>query len=1234
MKKTLGLDLGVSSIGWAVVGEEDDKRTIMGMGSRIIPLTVDDKNEFSSGNAISKNQKRTQKRTQRKGYDRYQLRRKNLLKELRLNSMLPNQELSNLDKIALWGLRSKAVTDKLSKEEIGRVLLHLNQKRGYKSSRTDANVAKKETDYVAEVKSRHEKLKELELTIGQNFHSELVHNSLYRIKDQVFPREAYVEEFNAICRKQKEYWPELLTDDFVSRLRDDTIYYQRHLKSQKGLVSVCEFEGFDIQVKNLDNGKTRTIYTGPKVAPRTSPLAQVCKIWESINNISIKDGFGEEVHITLEQKGEIFQYLDNHDKLTFKELLKILTLKPADNYYGNKMLEKGIQGNITKTAIIKSLGGNEGYDHHLQFDLQTETYNVIEKDTGLVLYENLQIISKEFEKQPLNRLWHVIYSISDTKEIENVLIDSYGFDASIATKLAGIDFRRQGFSNKSSKAMRKILPYLMNGMVYSDACALAGYNHSDSLTREENLHRELADKLCLLEKNSLRQPIVEKILNQLIHQVNVIVEKYGKVDEIRVELARELKQSREERNKSYSDLNKRTRENDKIAEILFNEYGIRATRKNIIKYRLFHEISGDDLKINAVCVYCGKPFGFSSAMNGNEVDVEHIIPKSKLFDDSQSNKTLSHRKCNAEKGDMTACDYMKTKQQAEFDEYITRIEKLFTDRVINKAKREKLLMPEHKIPQDFIERQLRESQYISRKAKELLSGICHNVYASSGTVTDYVRRIWGWDEVLMNIQLPKYREAGLTEWIDIEKEGQTQKKEIIKDWTKRKDHRHHAIDALAIACTKQGIVQNLNTLSSERTRNEMYRDVNDLDPDSLRSRSLTEAYIAKHQPFTHNEVLDVASKILISFKPGKKVVTGGVRKIRKGGKNIVVQKGVIVPRGALSEETLYGRIKIIEKNKTVRYLFENPDLIYKSRIKKMVVERLEQYNGSSADAVRSLKKDPIWLDSEKSVPLTYGTCYNNDYVVKYPVNQIKAKDIGSIVDSAIRQRFMERLEKYGGNEKEAFKNLDTDPIWQNREKGISIRSVRCLTGIGVAETVRRNGNGVDIGFVKPGNNHHLAVYESSDGTLVEHICTFWHAVERKRYELPIIIERPDGVWDKIIQSGIELPEPFLNKLPNAGLRFRLSLQQNEMFLLGISEDEVKSMIINQEYSQLSNYLYRVQKIGESYYVFRHHLETELIDTNAAMNMKVFFRVHSLNALFKLDPFKVWVNRLGEVRLSK
>lgn len=1229
-KKILGLDLGVTSVGWALIEDSDGKKEILGMGSRIIPLSTDDNKEFSQGVAITKNQKRTTKRTQRKGYNRYQMRRKNLARVLADNEM-HDAELFNLEPLELWGLRSKAVTEKIELKEIGRVLYHLNQKRGYKSSRSDANLDKKDTEYVAQVKSRHDELKEQGLTIGQKFFDELKGNQYYRIRQQVFPREAYIEEFDLICKEQQRHYPKVLSNDFITRLKDEIIFYQRNLKSQKGLVSICEFEGFSSK-----NKEGKLLFVGPRVTPKSSPLFQVCKIWESINTITIKNKQGDDLNITPEQKQQLFTYLDNNERISAAELFKLLGLKRNEGWYTNKQIERGIQGNITKSALLKAFGEDNPL---LEFHLTTTTKDKIEaylvdKKTGEVLgTKETKQIEGNFENEPLYKLWHIIYSISDIDECKQALINKLGIKKEVAEKLAAIDFTRHGFGNKSAKAIRKILPYLMEGDVYSVACSYAGYNHSNSLTKDENLKRHLLSQIPILQKNSLRQPVVEKILNQVINVVNAIIAKYGRPDEIRIELARELKQSKEERNETFAALSKRERENEIIRKRISEEYGLRATRNNVVKWRLFHEINNTESKLNAACIYCGKSFGLTDAISGNDVDVEHIIPKSLLFDDSQSNKTLSHRNCNEAKGNKTAYDYMNQKPEVEFNEYIERVDSLFKNRIIGKAKRDKLLMAESKIPKDFIDRQLRETQYIAKKAKEILEQVCYNVWSTSGTVTEYLRRIWGWDDVLMNLHLPKYRELGLTEWKNWEtNDGQKHKQEIISNWNKRDDHRHHAIDALVIACTRQGYIQRINNLSSKGNRDEMYAEVG-----TTKKGSLLENYFIAQRPFNTKDVQSKASDILVSFKAGKKVATIGKRKIKKDGKLQVVQTGIVVPRGQLSEEFVYGKIKVLEKDlKTgevikhkVKYLFENPELIFKKRIKHLVKERLALHQNDPKQAIASLKEDPIYIDAENTQPLEYGTCYKEEVVLKYPLESIKAKDLSYVIDNRLKEIIKTRLELHGNKEKEAFRT----PLYTNEEKQIPIRTVRMFTGLSSVESVKKNEDGKDIGFVKPGNNHHIAIYIDEAGKRIEHVCTFWHAVERKQYNIPIVIKNPQQIWDSILLNKSDYPNEVLAKLPNDKWIFQESLQQNEMFILGITEEEAVKAVNENNKSEISKYLYLVWSISEGDYWFRHHLETknsELKTTSNAKESNRYYRFNSLKTFSDCNPVKIKINHLGEV----
>jgi len=1153
-KNILGLDLGVGSIGWALIQTEDNQpKQILGMGSRIVPLTKDDSDQFTKGQAISKNADRTARRTARKGYDRYQMRRAKLTLFLREHAMLPERMDEYV--IDLWKLRADAATPgcQLTLQQIGRVLYHLNQKRGYKHSKADESGDAKQTKYVAAVNQRYAELRERKQTIGQYFYEMLKASEVqapnggsyytFRTKEQVFPRNAYIEEFDRIMAVQKGYYPEVLTDENIDYLRNHIIFYQRPLKSCKHLVSLCEFE-----LRPYKNKQGKVVYSGPKCAPRTSPLAALCAIWETVNNISLSNRKNEHYVPTLAERQKIVEHLGTHEKLTATDLQKILGFTKADGWYAGKAVGKGIKGNATMLQLRAALDGQ--HDDLLRFELPMEDAGLVDITTG----EVIMMVSPKVEEQPLFRLWHVVYSVSDHDELKKALEKQFGItDEAIVDRLFHIDFVKPGYANKSHKFIRKLLPYLMQGKMYSDACGQIGVNHSGYMTKQENAERPLLECLPLLQKNELRQPIVEKILNQMINIVNALHDEYGTIDEIRVELARELKQSRDERDEAYKAINKNERENAAYAELI-KEMGVRPTRSRIQKYKMW-------LESEHCCFYCGKPLTAKEFLSGADAEVEHIIPKSILFDDSFSNKVCSCRACNAKKGNLTAIEFIESQGQGEVEAYVKRVDEAFKAHRISKTKRDHLLWHTADIPQDFIERQLRQSQYIARKAVELLQQGCRNVYATSGSVTDFLRHQWGYDEVLHTLNFPRYAKVAYTEMVPRNGGGEVER---IKGWSKRIDHRHHAVDALTIALTRQAYIQRLNTLNTER--DAMYGEVQESGAVFNEKRSLLEKWVSIQPHFAVSEVQEKVDGILVSFRAGKKVSTPAKRAIYRGGKKIIVQDGLLVPRGPLSEETVYGKV-------------------------------------------------------------------NGQYVVKYPLENITLKDIDSIVNPTIAAIVKARLEAFGGKAKDAFAR----PLYSDAAQTMEIRSVRCYTGLqdkSVAP-VRFTADGTPIGYSKPGNNHHIAIYQDAAGKYHELVVSFLQAVERKRLGLPVVVADPAALWTSLMDK--DLPETVLQSLPADGWQFVTSLQVNEMFILGMDEAEYEAAIEAKDYQALNKYLYRVQKLATKNYCFRYHTETSVDDkydgTKNEMLSKQIGKVviiQSLDAFWNQSPHKVKVNILGEI----
>ena len=1188
-KHVLGLDLGVGSIGWCLIAldAQGDPAEILGMGSRVVPLNNATKaiEAFNAGAAFTANQERTARRTMRRGFARYQLRRYRLRRELEKVGMLPDAALIQLPLLELWELRERAATvgRRLTLPELGRVLCHINQKRGYRHVKSDAAAIvgdegekKKDSNsaYLAGIRANDEKLQDEHKTVGQYFAEQLRRNQSesptggisYRIKDQIFSRQRYIDEYDQIMAAQRVYYPDILTDAFIRMLRDEVIFMQRPLKSCKHLVSLCEFEKQEKVMRvQQDDGKggrllvERRVKFGPKVAPKSSPLFQLCRIYEALNNIRLTRPDGSPRDITPEERAKIVAHLQSSASLSFAALKKLLKEKAliADQL----TTKSGLKGNSTRVALAAALQPYPQYHHLLDMELETRmmTVQLTDEETGEVTEREVAIVTDSYVRQPLYRLWHILYSIEERDAMRRALITQLGMkeedlDGGLLDQLYRLDFVKPGYGNKSAKFICKLLPQLQQGLGYSEACAAVGYRHSNSPTSEEITERTLLEKIPLLQRNELRQPLVEKILNQMINLVNALKAEYG-IDEVRVELARELKMSREERERMAEGNRRREKENKAIAEKI-RECGLFPTKSRIRKYMLWEE-AGEK------CLYCGQILTLSQCLNGDDMEVEHIIPKSVLYDDSYGNKTCACRRCNKEKGNRTALEYIRVKGWE--DEYMERINGLLDKKAISYSKHQRLRWLKEDIPSDFLERQLRLTQYISRQAMAILQQGIRRVSASEGGVTARLRSLWGYDDILHTLNLDRYDSMGETERVS--REGETTEKLRIKDWSKRKDHRHHAIDALVVASTRQGYIQRLNRVSSESEREAMSGEIEMQKATKTDKLSLLERWLTQRPHLSVRAVSDKVAEILISYRPGKRVVTRGRNIYLRHGKKCV-QSGLLVPRGPLSKETVYGQITV---------------------------------NGEQ------------------------------QIVCKYDLHSLKAKDVDYVVDLALRKRLKELLAQHGGKEKEAFAG---DVYMDEAGTQGPIRSVRCFTGLGrdKMKAVKYDEQGEAVGFVSPRNNHHLAIYRTPKGKLVESIVTFWDAVDRARYGIPLVITHPREVMEQVLQRG-DIPESVLSLLPPSDWVFVDSLQQDEMVVIGLSDEELQRALEAQDYRKLSEHLYRVQNLSSLYYVFRYHLETSVADNkNTSGRIPKFHRVRSFSDYEKRNVRKVRVDLLGRISL--
>ncbi len=1368
MKRILGLDLGTTSIGWALVEEDQLKKEknskIVKLGVRVIQYDtfskVDKKSgkvtesknptdDFASGKGLSPNAERTQQRGARRNLQRYKQRRENLIKILKENGFISNDtQLTEIGKNTTYQtlfLRAKAAKEQIKLEEFARVLLAINKKRGYKSSRKAKNeeegslidgmsvaielyennstpgqfvyklltegkkyipdfyrsdlqrefdavwnfqkqfyaeiitdelkeelkdknkgqtwkICEKPFDivgisqkgkpnekrlecykwraeglskklelehlaivlqqinnnlnsssgYLGAISDRSKELYFKKETVGENLYKQIKKNPHTRLKSQIFYRQDYLDEFEQIWETQAKYYPEL-TPKLKEKIRDVIIFYQRKLKSQKGLLSHCEFESWQEEYTDKSTGKPKKRQVGYRVIPKSSPLFQEFKIWQNLNNLELENIDAEEKIIFRELDEDIrhivFEELNLRGNLEIDKVIKLLSnhLELGTlNKWESKFKE--IEGNQTNKVlydVYQKIAEYEGYGFDWAKKSGSETkeeLKVIFSEIGInpkILEFDAELGGEDFDKQISHQLWHLLYSAEEDDPLKNKLHSKYGFKPEYANMLANVTLQKEHRS-LSARAIKKIIPYLKAGHKYSEACAMAGYNHSHSLTSEERANIILQDKLELLRKNSLRNPVVEKILNQMINIVNQVTDTYGKPDEIRIELARDLKKSAKERADITKNINKAKERHIEIIKLLQEApfHIPNPTRNDIIKYKLYEELKRNGYK----SLYKNTHIP-SEKLFSKEIQIEHIIPKAKLFDDSFSNKTLAYDKPNRDKGDRTAIDFISDDFLDDLDNYKARVKNLYNKGKgdISKAKFNKLLMKEENIPDDFIQRDLRDSQYIAKKAKQLLEEVVRTVNTTTGSITSKLREDWGLISVMQELNIPKFKaiDESLIEQVE-KKDGAF--KTRIKDWDKRNDHRHHAMDALTVAFTKHSHVQYLNNLKAKSDRKGAIYGIQELE--TYLDKRGRRKFIAPMPNFREESKKHIES-ILISFKAKNKVVT----------KNINKTKVQLTPRGRLHKETVYSKSKRALSKPTIisnRFNLKNVDLIINKEEKTVLKNHLARFENNPIIAfdTKNLKKHPLIY---KDKPLKEVLCFEEVYTIRKEISS--DLKIDKVIDKGIQKILRDRLEEFNGKPKEAFSNLDKNPIWLNKEKGISIKRVS-ISGVKNVEVLHHKrdhlgnvilgeeGKPIPTDYVSTGNNHHVAIYKDEKGKLQEKVVSFYEAVANANAGFSIIDKEYNG-W-----------------------QFLFTMKQNEMFVFPSEDFNPNEIDLEDEKnaSLISKHLFRVQKISTKDYTFRHHLETS-VENVEQLKGTAYKRLRLLSVE---NIIKVRINHLGKI----
>ena len=775
MRYRLALDLGSTSLGWAMVRLDAQSApcAVIKAGVRIFSDGRNPKD--GSSLAVSRREARAMRRRR----DRLIKRKVRMMNTLVAHGFFPQSEQSRkaFERLDPLSLRAKGLDQLLKPEEFARALFHINQRRGFKSNRkTD----KRDNDSGA-LKTAISQLRHAMQTTGCRTVGEWLYarhqqglsvraryrenritkedgkSKVEKSYDLYIDRSMIESEFDALWAKQAELNPAVFHENARAELKD-CLLHQRPLKPV--IPGRC------------------TLIPEEERSPLALPSQQRFRIYQEVNNLRLLDeGLSERV-LTLDQRDLIVQALEQNSRRTFTQLRKLLGFSGAFNLEDEKRTE--LKGNSTSTMLSKN-------DH---FGSQWASFGTDLQDKIV-----LQLLTEENESRLI--AW---------------LQASTGVDEETSCRIAGAQLA-EGYGSLSTKALQKILPELQRDVVtYDKAVLAAGFEHHSNISHAATgeilpalpyygqfLQRHVGfgsgkpEDTDEKRYGKIANPTVHIGLNQIRTVVNALIHRYGHPSEVIVEVARDLKQSqvmRKEEQKRQADNQRR---NLRMREDIGGLLGIHPD--NVKTADLQKMILWTELSANAAerrCPYSGVQIS-ASMLFSDQIEIEHILPFSQTLDDSLNNKTVAMRQANRIKGNRTPWQARHdfAAQGWQVVDMLARAENM------PKSKRyrfgENGLQQWQRDDKDFLARALNDTRHLSRVAREYMSLVCpQGTRVIPGQMTAMLRSKFGLNDIL-----------GL--------HGEKN----------RDDHRHHAVDACVIAVTDQSLLQRFARASASAREQQL-----------------------------------------------------------------------------------------------------------------------------------------------------------------------------------------------------------------------------------------------------------------------------------------------------------------------------------------------------------------------------------------------------------------------------
>lgn len=827
----LGIDLGSTSLGWCMVeiNEQNQPCGIINMGVRIFPDGRDAKSKEPLSVA------RRGYRGQRRNLDRYLLRIRVLIKYLIDNGYLPTDEQNRTDvfKLNPYLLRANALDKELTPAEFARAIIHLAKRRGFRSNRKI--MSDKKTAYSQAIANLKQGLESSGArTLGEYLwqrYNDVPHGKdhlrkpikfRYEINNEnpepIFPlREMVEHEFDQIWDNQSRFSP--LYSPAHKEAIHNIIFTQKPLKPQP-------------------KGKCQLIPTEDR-APKAHPLFQEFRIRQDLNNLKAIDIFTNDViELTQEQYEILYNSLSVRKEMTFEAMRKLLFSSKAGDFRFN-----------LETQNRDKLPGNQ-------------TAHEIHKK----------------ENKEIARLWDSWKEDIRNKVIETIISDlddepklaelaELGISGEVANRLLDLNLPSD-YSHLGLRALGLILPYMRKRMIFSAACDAAGLKHSleydgrifdegnlpyygELLKRETiELTRKSGDKEADLY-GRINNPTVHIALNQLRKVVNALIQKYGSPKEIILELGKDIKLSKAEKERMEKQHRKNTKNNEMIDAFL-EECNVLPNSLNRLKAKLWFELGANE--IDRRCVYTGHQISVTDLFS-HKIEIDHILPKSKTYDDSNANKILCLREANRYKAERSPYEaFGESHDGYKWEDIVIRANNLPDNK---KRRFHKDAMESYTDKEEILARMLNDTRYMSRVAMKYMYYIAgdKNVSTITGRHTGLLRNKWGLNAALSD------------------------------DETKnRNDHRHHAIDAFVIALTTRSLVKRI----ADRIETSVDRFIANLDP--------------PYPEFSYDLFSAIINDVKVSYKPDQ-IDTVKLREMNQTGGALVKETPFYIAKEPKSESS-------------------------------------------------------------------------------------------------------------------------------------------------------------------------------------------------------------------------------------------------------------------------------------------------------------------------------------------